>query len=184
MNKRNFLNYKGMIGLLLVLFALSLTAQERVDPSDRISVVGKIKQERQFTLSELASMEAVAIPDLTITGTKGEIKGKVTGLKGIPIKSLLEKIEFQVDKPKELSEFFLVFEATDGYRVVFSWNELFNTSTGNTVYIITEKDGKKINVMPERILLTSSSDFATGRRYVKGLCRIVLSRCEKTPQKN
>ena len=40
--------------------------------------------------------------------------------------------------------------ASDGYKVVFSWNELFNTVAGNTVYIVTSKDHTSIEALDEK----------------------------------
>jgi hypothetical protein len=66
--------------------------------------------------------------------------------------------------------------ASDNYKVVFSWNELFNTRTGETVYVLTEVDGKPASSTNDRITLVSASDMATGRRFVKGLDKIIVER--------
>jgi hypothetical protein len=161
-----------------LLQGIQVLAQEKVTPSEGFKIEGKIKKEWNFTIAELMTMEAKVVSDITISNQKGEVKGKATGLKGIPLKSILEKLEFQVEKPKDLNEFYLVLEATDGYRVVFSWNEVFNTEVGNNLYVITEKDGKKLNEMPERILIVSSSDLKIGRRYIKGVNKISVNRLE------
>ena len=68
--------------------------------------------------------------------------------------------------------------ASDGYKVVFSWNELFNTATGNTVYIFTSKDHTSIDALDESILPISTAEFRTGRRYVKNLQSIIVRRAE------
>ena len=60
---------------------------------------------------------------------------------------------------------------------MFSWNEIFNTETGNNLYIITEEDGKKMNEMDESILIASTKDFKT-RRYIKGLEKIIVERAD------
>ena len=75
-----------------------------------------------------------------------------------------------------LSEYYFVFAASDGYKVVYSWNELFNTSVGESVYLVTEKDGKTITEMDDSILVVSTKDFKTGRRNVKGLASIAVMR--------
>ncbi|HMQ89133.1 MAG TPA: hypothetical protein PKB07_16160 [Flavilitoribacter sp.] len=50
--------------------------------------------------------------------------------------------------------------------------------TGNHAFIITEIDGKSGTQMDNRIALITPTDFRTGRRYVKGLARIVVGRVE------
>jgi hypothetical protein len=61
-------------------------------------------------------------------------------------------------------------------KVVFSWNEIFNSNTGNSVYILTGHDGKHASALDNRIALVSTKDDATGRRYVKGLQKINIER--------
>ena len=91
---------------------------------------------------------------------------------------MLENIEIIVDKPKYLNEFYFIFVAADGYKAVFSWNEIFNTETGNSLYLVTEMNGKKLKEIPERILFISTKDFRTGRRYISGLDRIIIKRVD------
>ncbi len=46
------------------------------------------------------------------------------------------------------------------------------------MYLVTEKAGKKISDMKDRILLVTTSDFKTGRRHIKALSRIIIGRVE------
>jgi hypothetical protein len=97
-------------------------------------------------------------------------------LKGVLLTDILVKADFEAATPKELSEFYIICVASDNYKVVFSWNELFNTRTGETVYVLTEVDGKPASSSNDRITLVSASDMATGRRFVKGLDKIIVER--------
>ena len=81
-----------------------------------------------------------------------------------------------LETPKVLSEYYFVCIASDNYKAVFSWNEIFNNDTGKSVYIITEQDGKPATALDNRIALVSPKDQMTGRRYVKGLQKIVVER--------
>ena len=163
---------------LLLISGQFVFAQRKVTPTEQFTISGKIKTELKFTLADLNAYETKAIPDIVITNNNGEAKGTAKKLKGILLKSILEKIEFPIEKPKELNEFYFTFIASDGYKAVFSWNEIFNTETGNNIFIITEKDGKKINEMEDRILIITATDFKTGRRHIKGLEKIIVSRVE------
>jgi hypothetical protein len=90
------------------------------------------------------------------------------------LKDISEKAGIDVSSPKLLSEFYFTCIASDNYKVVFSWNEIFNSAIGAQVMIITESNGQKGDQMEDRIALLSPSDRATGRRYVKGLQKIVI----------
>lgn len=71
----------------------------------------------------------------------------------------------------------MVCIASDGYKVVFSWNELYNTDIGKTVYLLTQIDGKPLKDLEQRMVLCVA-DFKSGRRYVKSLDRIEVKRVE------
>ena len=89
---------------------------------------------------------------------------------------MLGNLEIKDGSPKLLSEYYLVFEATDGYRVVFSWNEIFNSPTGSNTFILTDADGVPLEAGKGRIVLISPKDTQTGPRYVKGLNGIIVHR--------
>jgi len=97
-------------------------------------------------------------------------------VKGVLLLDLLKDISITTASPKLLSEYYLVFKASDGYSVVVSWNELFNTEIGNSFYIVTEANNQKQKDAPEKILLIATKDFKTGRRHIKGLQNIEIKR--------
>lgn len=164
--------------VILLLACYSLNAQRTVIPSETLKIEGKIKAGTTFTIADLEMFQKVDIPDQKLYNHRGEPKGMLTKMKGVLLKTVLGSIEFEYDKPKELNEFYFVFVSTDGYKVVFSWNEIFNTEAGNRFYIITEMDGKKIKEMEQRILFISTADLKSGRRYIKGLEKIQIKRVE------
>ena len=88
----------------------------------------------------------------------------------------MDKVEIDSETPRVLSEYYFVCTASDNYKVVFSWNEIFNNDTGKSVYIITSVEGKTASALDSRIALVSPKDQMTGRRYVKGLQKIVVER--------
>ena len=173
---------KNTLVLIALLTSLLAAGQEKINPTDTLLISGKIKNERALTLSDLNNFPQKNIPDVIIINVEGETKGTAKNLKGVLLKSIIENIGVQANDPKELNAFYFICIASDGYKVVFSWNEIFNTGTGNNLYIITEKDGKKMNEMNNRILLISTTDFVTGRRYIKGLKKIIVDRIDQPAQ--
>lgn len=166
--------------LIVFLFFMtySVSAQRTIAPSESLKIEGKIKAGKTFSIDELNTFPKVAISDQTIFNHKGEEKGSVKNMKGVLLKTVLESIAFDYEKPKELNEFYFVFVATDGYKVVFSWNEIYNTEAGNSFYIITEMDGKNIKEMDQRIAFISTADLKSGRRYIKALEKIEVKKAE------
>ncbi len=91
---------------------------------------------------------------------------------------VLKNLDFQAEAPRVLSEFYLTFIGADGYKVVFSWNEVFNSPTGKNLCFITEKAGELLTEIEDRIIFIAPNDFKTGRRFVKGLAKIVVDRVQ------
>lgn len=159
------------------LFALHWAgAQEKIAPTDVFSVEGNIRQSYQVTLADITAMPAVSAGDLVVTNHTGVVKNTVHGIKGVLLKNILFKAQPDTDNPKLFSEYYIVCKANDGYTVVFSWNELFNSPTGEHVYVVTEKEGKTMQNMPDRITIVSTTDKKTGRRFLKGLQHIYFRR--------
>lgn len=121
-------------------------------------------------------IKSIRIDDIVITNHLGEKKGTASGLWGIPIKDIFKTVQFNADNPKLLSTYYFVFVASDGYNVVYSWNEIFNTLTGENTYIIVQKDNKQLSDMEDRILAVTRTDFRTGRRFIKGLSKIIVQK--------
>jgi hypothetical protein len=173
-------NYlKGSLPLFIVLtLSLQLSAQRVIPPTDSLHIIGQLKMPIHYSISNLDQFPKTILPDQIIYNQKGDIKDTLTQLLGVPLKSILEKAEFLVEKPKELNEFYFVFKASDGYKVVFSWNEIFNTTVGDQCYIITAAEGKTKSGIQDHILFISTGDLKTGRRVVRGLDRIEVKRVE------
>lgn len=158
-----------------VLLTAKLPAQQ-ITSTQSLSITGRVKAPIKISGNDLLSYTMVSIGDIAITNHMGEARGIAKSLKGVLLKDILAKIEIDAERPKVLSEYYFVCRASDGYTVVFSWNEIFNTATGDNVYIITEKEGKPWNDLPESLLMISTKDFKTGRRHVKALAEIEVSR--------
>lgn len=103
-------------------------------------------------------------------------KKEYKNVKVVALLYILQKLNITTTSPKLLSEYYFVFRGSDGYAVVYSWNEIFNTDIGNSIFIVTEADNKKLTESTDRILLISTRDFKTGRRHIKGLKSIEIRR--------
>jgi hypothetical protein len=171
---------KRLTTLLLFLISISLTAWSQKPEliTNEFVVTGQIKKELKFGLTDFEKYTSKPINDVVITNHLGEPRRIAKQLSGIPVKDLLKDIELNEESPKRFSEFYFTFIASDNYKVVYSWNEIFNSPTGDNLLLITSQDGKKIKDMTERILTLTPTDFKTGRRHIKGLSKIVVSRVE------
>lgn len=165
---------KKVFLVLSVFSCLTAFCQMKVAPTDSIFVMGKIKKELRFGIGDIENLPSKDIGDVVITNHLGEAKGTAKAMKGILVKDLLNSIEYSDANQKLNSRYYFVFIASDDYKVVYSWNEIFNSPTGDHVFLVTEKEGKKISAMEDRMLIISPTDTRTGRRYIKGLKTIIV----------
>lgn len=168
---------RSIIILFFALSAVSGSAQkENIPTTEKFTIEGRIKKAMTVSLADLSSYKSYSIDSIVITNHLGERRSSLRKVKAVLLKDILGKAEIDSETPKVLSEYYLVCVASDNYKVVFSWNELFNNPGGQSVYIITEQDGKPASALDSRIALVSPKDQMTGRRYVKGLQKIIIER--------
>lgn len=64
--------------------------------------------------------------------------------------------------------------ASDGYRAVFSWGELFNSAVGEQAVVITAQDGKALDAAAGPLALRSLAELRPGPRHVRNLCALIV----------
>lgn len=165
--------------LFLVFGAIVFSAsaqKENIPATESFSIEGKVKKGLTVSLADLSLYKSYYVDSIVITNHLGERRSILKKVKGVLLKDILDKVEIDAENHKVLSEYYFVCIASDNYKVVFSWNEIFNNDLGKSVYIITGQDGNWAYLLDNRIALVSSKDHMTGRRYVKGLQKIVIER--------
>ncbi len=151
-------------------------SQKSIESTTQFTISGLVDQPLIISYADLEKEKIVTIGDFNITNHMGEFKKEYKNVKGVLLLDLLKNLSITTISPKLLSEYYLVFKATDGYAAVVSWNELFNTEIGNSFYLVVEADNKSQKDATEKILLISTKDFKTGRRHIKGLQSIEIKR--------
>lgn len=64
--------------------------------------------------------------------------------------------------------------ASDGYRAVFSWGELFNHAAGDHVLVVRSVDGVPLDATAGPLALRALDDLRPGPRHVRNLCALVV----------
>ena len=160
----------------MVLAAINLAAQKTIEATNEFTVEGKVKNKLRFSIKDLPDYKAKHLDSVIIYSHLMEPRKTIRNIKGVLLKDIIDKAAIDAESEKLLSEYYITCIASDNYRVVLSWNELYNSIIGESIMIITEADGKSANQLEDRIALLSAADRATGRRYVKGLQKIVIER--------
>lgn len=159
-----------ILSILILFFSVTVNAQV----SKSIAVTGNISKPVTISFDDLKNYKKHSLDSLVIYNHKMDYKSTLKKINGVLLKDVLAKVDFKTDSPKLLSEFYIVCIADDGYKVVFSWNEIFNSGNGDQALIVTELNGSSALGQKENIILVTPTDQATGRRYVKNLSRILI----------
>jgi hypothetical protein len=64
--------------------------------------------------------------------------------------------------------------ASDGYRAVFRWGEVFSSPAGEQVLVITTQDGKRLDDAAGPLALRALGDLRPGPRPARNLCALVV----------
>lgn len=165
---------KKLCFLIFVFFTQNVHSQNNsASRSNEFSISGKVKMEKVISLSDLEKYPTVSLKNVNIScSPRREDKAKL--VKGVLLKNILDSVTFLHEKSKTLNQYYFLFIASDGYKVVFSFNEIYNTEVGNNLYIVTEIEKKQLAAMPNRILMITMKDIKSGSRNVKWLSKIVV----------
>lgn len=163
--------------LFLLLLSQSIYGQNGKPVTNEFIITGKVKNERTITISDLQHFPAIVINDINTSCTpKKEEKTKT--VKAVLLKNVLDSVQFDYKEKRMLGQYYFLFVSADGYKIVFSFNEIYNTEIGNNLYVVTELDEKKIEELDSRILVLSTKDIRGGSRNIKGLSKIVVCKAE------
>lgn len=169
---------KAFFTIFSLVICFSGFGQKELETTTSFIISGEVKTQVTVSLTEFSKYTEVPIGDITITNHLGEKKSEQKILKGILLKDILKTVEINIENPRVLSEYYFVCKSSDGYKVVYSWNEIFNSPAGESVYLVTSKNGQGAKEMKESILMISPKDYMTGRRYLKSLSAIEVKRVQ------
>jgi hypothetical protein len=146
--------------------------------SDKLLVTGTVTRPLELGMEELRAMHTEEIEDLMLICGDGDPKGSIRNCKGVLLEKILGMADVIKAERNDTKKMFIVVSAHDGYKVVFSWQEIFNTSVGGGVMILLERDGKPLDGEHGQLELISAEDYFTGSRYVRGLknIKVVLAK--------
>ena len=150
------------------------TACELSKPGDNIAlqVTGRVGNPLMLGMADIRDMETEEFQDLFIVCGSGTPKDCIKRCRGVLMEKIIQKADVIQEEHNDTKKMIIIATADDGYKVVFSWQEIFNTATGGGVAVLTERDGKPLGETRDRIDLISAQDYYAGSRYVRDLRHI------------
>ncbi len=139
-----------------------------------VRIFGRVRRPVVFGSEELRRMAFEELNDLPIFCGTGDPKGRIASCKGVLLENVIRMAEVIREEDNDTKKTFIVLSTEDGYKTVFSWQEIFNTSVGGGVMVLFEKDGRPLSAKNGGLALVSAEDYFTGSRYVKRLASIEI----------
>jgi len=137
-----------------------------------LRVTGRVVTPLVLSMADILVMEAEEFKDLFIVCGTGEPRDTIRHCRGVLMEKIIQKADILKGEHNDTKKMFIVALAADGFKVVFSWQEIFNTPIGGGVAVLTEKDGSPLEEKRNRIDLISAQDYFAGSRYVRDLKQI------------
>lgn len=170
-----------LFGLTALTIGTSALAGHQVaDPSkyvtQSITVNGAVEHVLKLNVDALSQFPPQQVGEVPLVCQSGANKGKLENFKGVFLRDILEKAVIKAPGHNDVKKMVVIASASDGYKVVFSWSEIFNSPIGEGVIVFFEKDGQPLADDEGRIAMVSTKDTRTGPRHVKWLQRIEVKK--------
>ncbi len=138
------------------------------------SISGRVKETCTINIAELKSMDTFEVSGSLHACGSGEPKGHLGTLRGVLLSDIINKAPVLIKDHNDTKKMFIIASSDDGYTTVFSWQEIFNTSVGEGIMVMLEKDGLPVHGGSGLVDIFSANDFLTGPRYLKRLSNIEI----------
>ena len=163
--------------LLPGFLAASALAQAPGAVTTTLTVKGSVEREITLSVDEMKRLQVQRIDDVRsvreASGTAGASES-VRHYVGCLLRDVLERAKPVEKKRMDFRKSVVIATASDGYRVVFSWPELYLSPVGDGVLVVYERDGAPLDDGEGRIALVSLKDTRPGPRHVKWLQSVEL----------
>lgn len=141
----------------------------RLFTTEKITISGAVKNKLTLDVAGLRQFPPQMVGEVPLVCQTGADKGKLENFKGVRLSDILEKAVVAAPGHNDVKKMAVIATASDGYKVVFSWSEIFNSPIGEGVMVFFEKNGLPLSDDEGRIAMVSSKDTRTGPRHVKWL---------------
>lgn len=134
-----------------------------------LTITGAVEHPLTLTVADLAQRPDLQVRTIPLDTISGEPLRSLENLRGVRLRDLLDEAVIHIEDHNDIKKMVVIAGASDGYKVVFSCEELFNTPNGDDVYVYFETAGQPLPDEEGRIALISGHDLHTGPRHVKWL---------------
>jgi hypothetical protein len=139
---------------------------------------GRVEAPVFLPIDGLRAMDIVEMERQPLICGSGEPLGSTNRGRGVLLSDVINTAKVVITEHNDTKKMFVVATSDDDYRAVFSWQEIFNTATGEGIVVLFETDGRPLHDGLGGLDLLSARDYLTGPRYVKRLRSIEIAMAE------
>lgn len=166
----------GALALCGTSFAAGKVANPAQYMTDSVTISGAVENALTLRVDDLRAFPPQQVGEVPLVCQSGANLGKLENLKGVRLRDILERAVVVSHDHNDVKKTVIIATASDGYKVVFSWSEIFNSPIGDGVLVFFEKDGKQLAEDEGRIAMISAKDVRSGPRHVKWLQAIEVKK--------
>lgn len=159
--------------LAFLLSASSLKAQNS-NVSESVKISGLVKNSFIISAKNLKGFKTHEVNLHKDSSTSSSVKNIFTG---ILLKDILDSAKVNLPTKKSRGEFIVYIKATDGYKVVYAYNELYYGPAALNTWLVFQKNGEDL-LSDGRFVIHCASDSVSGPRHVKWVQSIEIKRVE------
>ncbi len=153
---------------------LSAHAKENIADSksfvtESLAISGAVEHPLNLSVADLKNFPPQQHEEIPLICQSGADLGKMQNFKGILLRDILEKAVIKAPEHNDVKKIAIIAIASDGYKAVFSWSEIFNSPLGDGIIVFFEKDGAPLPDEEGRIAMVSTKDIRAGARHIRWL---------------
>lgn len=146
--------------------------------SHEVVVSGSVKRRHSFDLCALMRLPTQLTGPLDVVCLSGRKVRSASEYKGVRLTALLDVAQWRLPQARDFTRAYVLAQGADGYTVMFSWHELYNTSIGVGALVVYERDGQPLGDDEGGIGLISTGDLRVALRRVRALKRLTVHLAE------
>lgn len=166
------------IFLILIMTSVLFSKGDTKHVTNKVIIEGLVSNKLILTVESLVNMNGLKTGSTPLVCIGGEIKDKIKSYEGVKLKDILTEADIVTQSKRDLNKMYIQVIASDGYAVVFSYNELFNTNNGDRVIVFYKKNNQFLEDYEGKIALISLDDNQNGVRHVKWLEKIIVKKID------
>lgn len=158
----------AILRLALTAAAL-LAAPAHAQATNDIELSGAVSRPMTLSVEDLKRLPVTRIDDVRVIAMNGRREERTRRYVGVLLCDSLDEAQLVEAARHDRRRSAVLATASDGYRAVFSWAELYVSPIGEGALVYYERDGQPLDDREGRMALVSLKDTRTGPRHVRWL---------------